>query len=82
MDENYCDIVPDPAGWVVLSGGEQSAAYPSYGLAVEAARRQSERMKNARKAFVLRHQDLKGRMREIETPAIVDQPMRDDTVHQ
>ena len=65
MGEHYCDIVPDPSGWVVLTDGTQSPAYPSYGLAVEAARRQSERLANARKSFVLRHQDLKGRMQKI-----------------
>ncbi|QLF69326.1 hypothetical protein FE840_007115 [Peteryoungia desertarenae] len=65
MGEHYCDIVPDASGWVVLTDGTQSPAYPSYGLAVEAARRQSDRLADARKSFVLRHQDLKGHMREI-----------------
>ncbi|MFN3833548.1 MAG: hypothetical protein ACK4SQ_15085 [Allorhizobium sp.] len=65
MTRVYCDIIPQANGWCFLSEEGQSAVYPSYRLAVEAARSYSERAVTERKVTVLRQQDLKGRMREI-----------------
>lgn len=65
MTRVYCDIIPQANGWCFLSEEGQSAVYPSYRLAVEAARSYSERPVAERKVTVLRQQDLKGRMLEI-----------------
>jgi hypothetical protein len=65
MTQVYCDIIPQANGWCFLSEEGQSAVYPSYRLAVEAARSYSEIQIAKRKVTVLRQQDLRGRMLEI-----------------
>ncbi|MBC2771709.1 hypothetical protein H6M51_02480 [Rhizobium sp. AQ_MP] len=65
MTQVYCDIIPQSNGWCFLSEQGQSAVYPSYRLAVEAARRHSDEQIANRKITVLRQQDLRGRMLEI-----------------
>ncbi|MFN3501897.1 hypothetical protein ACQKP1_02890 [Allorhizobium sp. NPDC080224] len=65
MTEVYCDIIPQANGWCFLSEEGQSAVYPSYRLAVEAAREYSASKVSIRKVTVLRQQDLRGRMQEI-----------------
>ncbi|WP_205908137.1 hypothetical protein [Rhizobium wuzhouense] len=66
MSETYCDIIPQAAGWAFVFEGRQSAVYPSYRLAVEAARLCSEKLAGTRSKFVLRQQDLRGRMHEVQ----------------
>ena len=66
MTQVYCDIIPQASGWCFLSEEGQSPVYPSYRLAVEAARGYSESQTAKRKTTVLRQQDLKGRMLEID----------------
>lgn len=65
MTRVYCDIIPLSNGWCFLSEDGQSAAYPSYRLAVEAARRYSESRSAPRKMTVIRQQDLRGEMLEL-----------------
>jgi hypothetical protein len=65
MAQVYCDIIPQSNGWVFVSDGVQSAAYPSYRLAVEAAKFHIEHQTGTRRTFVFRQQDLKGGMLEI-----------------
>ncbi|MBA3042757.1 MAG: hypothetical protein KJ670_21225 [Alphaproteobacteria bacterium] len=64
MAEIYCDVVPHANGWVFLSDGGQSPAYPSYRLAVEAAHRHMQSV-GRRRAMILREQGLNGRMQRI-----------------
>ncbi len=66
MSETYCDIIPHADGWAYVFEGRQSAIYPSYRLAAEAARICSEQFVGARSKFVLRQQDLRGRMHEVQ----------------
>ncbi|MBU2327044.1 MAG: hypothetical protein KJ755_06750 [Alphaproteobacteria bacterium] len=61
----YCDIVPQANGWCFLSEEGQSAVYPSYRLAVEAARQHLESQRAQRKLTVIRQQDLRGHMLEV-----------------
>jgi hypothetical protein len=65
MTRVYCDIIPLSNGWCFLSEDGQSAAYPSYRLAVEAARCYSESKSAPRKMTVIRQQDLRGQMLEL-----------------
>lgn len=65
MTQVYCDIIPQASGWCFLCEEGQSPVYPSYRLAVEAARGYSDSQAAKRKTTVLRQQDLKGRMLEI-----------------
>ena len=65
MAQEFCDIVPQANGWVFVSDGVQSAAYPSYRLAVEAAKNHTDRQTGKRRTFIFRQQDLKGGMLEI-----------------
>lgn len=64
MTEVYCDVVPHPNGWVFVSDGGQSAAYPSHRLALEAAQRHLLTV-GRRRVMVLREQGLNGRMKTI-----------------
>jgi hypothetical protein len=66
MSETYCDIIPHADGWAYVFEGRQSAVYPSYRLAAEAARLCSEQLAGKRHKFVLRQQDLRGRMQEVQ----------------
>lgn len=65
MTRVYCDIVPQANGWCFLCEEGQSAIYPSYRLAVEAARQYSESQSAQRKQTVIRQQDLRGHMLEV-----------------
>lgn len=65
MTQIYCDIIPQANGWCFLSEEGQSPVYPSYRLAVEAARAYSESQVAHRKVTVLRQQDLRGGMQEV-----------------
>lgn len=66
MSETYFDIIPHADGWAYLFEGRQSAVYPSYRLAAEAARSCSEQLVGNRRKFVIRLQDLRGRMHEVQ----------------
>lgn len=65
MTKVYCDIIPQANGWCFFSEYGQSPVYPSYRLALEAARGYSASEVARLHRTVLRQQDLKGRMREI-----------------
>lgn len=65
MTEIFCDIVPEPTGWVFTVDGAHSPAFPSYRLAFEAAQRYRDGSADDRIRIVLRHQDLKGQMRRV-----------------
>ncbi len=65
MSETYCDIIPQAGGWAYIFEGRHSAVYPTYRLAVEAARHCSEQVVGNPRKFVLRQQDLRGRMHEV-----------------
>lgn len=65
MTRVYCDIIPQANGWCFVCEEGQSAVYPSYRLAVEAARQYSESQSATRKLTVIRQQDLRGRMLEV-----------------
>lgn len=69
MAEVYCDVVPHANGWVFLSDGGQSPAYPSYQLAVEAAHRHVKTA-GKRRGMILREQGLNGRMQRIGEAAV------------
>ncbi|MFN7103479.1 MAG: hypothetical protein ACK4N1_12760 [Pseudorhizobium sp.] len=63
--DNYCDIVPHPAGWTyILNGIESDCSFHTYELAVEAAKVQVAR--DARKR-VFRLQGLNGEMLPFAT---------------
>ena len=64
MAEVFCDILPHPTGWIYQVEGSQSPVYPSRRLAVEAA---SCEAKRNRHRVILREQDLKGRMKTVES---------------
>lgn len=74
MTEVFCDILPHARGWVFISGGVRSPSYPSYHLAVEAARRHLDDVGGGNASTVLRQQDLKGRMLKITALAASYQP--------
>ncbi len=65
MSETYCDIIPQAGGWAYVFEGRESALYPSYRLALEAARMCSEQQPGNRRKFVFRQQDLSGRMQVV-----------------
>lgn len=65
MTEIFCDIVPQPSGWVFKIEGADSPEFPSYRLAYEAAQRYREEATDDRHSVVVRHQDLKGQMRRV-----------------
>jgi hypothetical protein len=75
MSETYCDIIPHADGWAYVFEGRQSAVYPSYRLAAEAARTCSEQVSGSRRKFVLRQQDLRGRMHEVQGRSDVWSPV-------
>lgn len=62
--QKFCDIMPDATGWIYAIDGVQSAcAYPTYELALEAARAKLAR--NAR-GKVFRRQALNGEMLPVQ----------------
>jgi hypothetical protein len=88
MSETYCDIIPHADGWVYLFEGRQSAVYPSYRLAEDAAKICSEQCVGTGRKFILRQQDLRGRMQEVQgrsnawLPAVRTAPVHLSTVWQ
>ena len=74
MSATYCDIIPQAGGWTYVFEGRHSAVYPSYRLAVEAARICSEQQSGSRRTFILRQQDLRGRMHEVQGPSDIWSP--------
>lgn len=74
MNESICDIVPHSAGWIYILDGVQSPAYPSYALAVNAARNAAtarQRRASQRNKIVMRLQTLRGDMRTVN---VIDMP--------
>ncbi|THV23737.1 hypothetical protein [Peteryoungia ipomoeae] len=64
MVEAVYDIVPTCDGWAFVHEGYHSGCYPSHALAADAARNHSLKARGRIRAFVLRRQDLTGRMLE------------------
>lgn len=75
MTETYCDIIPQAAGWAFVFEGRQSAVYPTYRMAVEAARHCSEKLASKSGKLVLRQQDLRGRMHEVQGRSDIWSPL-------
>lgn len=76
MNESNCDIVPHSAGWIYILDGVQSPAYPSYAMAVSAARTAAttRQRRITRDKIVLRLQTLRGEMRTLN---VIDVPRRE-----
>jgi len=65
MKLRYCDIMPSSDGWIFVIDGEPSAVYPSYVMAVTAARRCARETQSEGMPVLVRSQDLQGLMEEI-----------------
>ncbi|WP_037067128.1 hypothetical protein, partial [Allorhizobium undicola] len=64
MPEFFCDVLPEPTGWIYIFDGSPSPVYPNDRMAIEAARSHARRQSLCR--VVLRKQDLLGRMLKLE----------------
>ncbi len=63
MTDTYCEIIPHAGGWVFAYNGVQSPVYPSYRLAVMAARTTLAKKLGPRKDRVdLRYQASSGKL--------------------
>ncbi|MGV8937290.1 MAG: hypothetical protein ACOH2J_09220 [Allorhizobium sp.] len=65
MKLRYCDIMPNSDGWIFVIDGELSPVYPSYVMAVSAARQYARDNRGAGTPVLVRSQDLQGIMQEI-----------------
>ncbi len=73
MEREFLDIVPHSNGWCFVGRGLRSPTYPSYHMALAAAKMlRSERRTNS--APVLRHLDLKGRLLPIDDRSVFPEP--------
>lgn len=63
------DIVSEPDGWAYFVNGLQVASYPSWHMAINAARMAAEADVREGNAAALRFQGLDGKMRQIQTRA-------------
>ncbi|MDQ0455585.1 hypothetical protein [Rhizobium paknamense] len=63
MPEVFCDILPEPTGWIFIVNGTPSPTYPNDRLAMEAARSHARHQRLGR--VILRKQDLLGRMMKV-----------------
>lgn len=73
MEREFLDIVPHSNGWCFVGRGLRSPAYPSYHLALAAAKK----LRTERKSDtppVLRHLDLKGRLLPIDDRLVFPEP--------
>ena len=63
---NFCDIIPHPAGWTyVMNGIESRCSFHTYELAVAAARVEMAKRKHSR---VFRRMELNGEMLPVQPP--------------
>jgi hypothetical protein len=63
------DIVSEPDGWGYFVNGLQVASYPSWHMAINAARTAAEADVREGHAAALRFQGLDGKMRQMQTRA-------------
>ena len=60
--EKCFDIIPHSSGWIYVLDGKASASYPSYSLALKAARLHALRETDTLRRIVFRRQELNGQM--------------------
>ncbi|MBT9369111.1 hypothetical protein [Rhizobium sp. CSW-27] len=58
--EKYFDIVPHSTGWIYVLDGQPSASFPSYELALQAARAHAARDIQTLRRTVFRRQEVSG----------------------
>ncbi|MFD1746787.1 hypothetical protein ACFSE1_15030 [Rhizobium helianthi] len=63
--EKCFDIIPHSTGWVYVRDGRVSASYPSYALALKAARLHAEQEVDTLKRIVFRRQEVNGQMTRV-----------------
>lgn len=63
--EKCFDIIPHATGWIYVLDGQPSASYPSYGLALRAAKAHSERELETVRRPIFRRQEVNGEMIKV-----------------
>lgn len=66
--EKCFDIIPHSSGWVFVREGQVSASYPSYDLALKAARHHAERDNDRLRRVVFRRLEASGEMTPLAVP--------------
>lgn len=69
--EKCFDIIPHSTGWVYVLDGRVSASYPSYALALKAARHHASRETDTLKRIVFRRQELNGEMTRVASASTI-----------
>lgn len=64
--EKCFDIIPHSNGWIYLLEGQASASYPSYSLALKAARAHAARETDTLRRIVFRRLELNGQMSAVK----------------
>ncbi|HEV7433647.1 MAG TPA: hypothetical protein VGO22_02060 [Pseudorhizobium sp.] len=68
----FCDIIPHSAGWTyILNGVEADCSFPTYELAVEAAKVEVTRQMRQR---VFRYQGVNGKMVPVQENGLAPFP--------
>lgn len=60
--EKCFDIIPHSTGWIYVLDGQASASYPSYSLALKAARAHAARETDTLRRIVFRRLELNGQL--------------------
>ncbi|SIQ12310.1 hypothetical protein SAMN05880590_102133 [Rhizobium sp. RU35A] len=63
--EKCLDIVPHATGWIYVFDGQPSASFPSYALALKAARAHAARDVQTLRRTVFRRQEVSGEFSSI-----------------
>jgi hypothetical protein len=63
--EKCFDIIPHATGWIYVLDGKRSASYPSYGLALKAAKSHAERELETLRRPIFRRQEVSGEMIKV-----------------
>lgn len=63
--EKCIDIIPHSTGWIYALDGQLSASYPSYDLALKAARAHAAREVETLRRPVFRRQEVSGEMTKV-----------------
>jgi hypothetical protein len=66
--EKCIDIIPHSTGWIYVLDGQPSASYPSYDLALKAARADVARQVETLRRPVFRRQEVSGEMTKVAPP--------------
>ncbi|MBP2549897.1 hypothetical protein J2858_002830 [Neorhizobium galegae] len=63
--EKCVDIIPHATGWIYMLNGKPSASYPSYSLALSAAKRHAQDELETLRRPVFRRQEVNGDMTRV-----------------